>query len=160
MIGGQNEFHDPMNLNLTQIYDPETDTWSFGAPLPNVVLNAAAGATTGEMAPKRIYVMGGLPEKSLSGTDLNQIYDPATDTWFLGDPMPIARAWLHVAVVNDMLYAMGGAPNFNLQGTWSPENYQYIPMGYIPEFPSWTLFPILLITSLMILMAKKKIGSE
>jgi hypothetical protein len=87
------------------------------------------------MAPRRIYIMGGLPKTSTFGTDLNQVYDSVTGTWTLGTSMPIARFNLHVAVVNDTLYAMGGAPYFNLQGTWSPENYQYISRDYIPDFP-------------------------
>jgi N-acetylneuraminic acid mutarotase len=142
---------------LNEVYDPETDTWSFGTPIPNIVWQAAAGATTGEMAPKRIYVMGGLPEKSLFGTDLNQIYDPATDTWILGTPMPVARAGLHVAVVNDVLYVMGGAPYFNLQGTWAPENYQYTPIEYIPEFRSWIILPLFLTATLFAIITKKRL---
>ena len=145
VIGGQDEFNDQMNLDLTQIYDPKTDKWSFGTPIPYVVWQAVAGATTGEMAPKRIYVMGGLPEWSLYGTDLNQIYDPITDTWTLGTPMPIARASLHVAVVNDVLYVMGGLPFINFQATPSLENYQYTPIGYIPEFPSWTPLVVMVV---------------
>jgi len=130
VLGGQDEFTYPMNLALVQIYDPETDTWSFGEPMPTVVWQASAGATSGVVAPKRIYVIGGLPEKSLFGTDLNQVYDPATDTWTFGTPMPTARFTLHVAVVNDKLYAMGGSPYFNLQGLGSRENEQYTPFGY------------------------------
>jgi hypothetical protein len=40
-----------------QIYDTEKDTWSFGASLPTQMWYTAAGATTGVMAPKRIYVL-------------------------------------------------------------------------------------------------------
>ncbi len=138
VIGGQNEFHDPINLDLNQIYDTETDTWSFGTPIPNVVWQAAAGATTGEMAPKRIYVIGGLPDKSMIGTNMTQVYDPATDTWTIGESMPTARFTLHVAVLNDTLYVMGGLPFFNLSGVRCQENEQYTPVGYIPEFPSLT----------------------
>jgi hypothetical protein len=130
VIGGQDEFHDPMNLDLTQIYDPETDTWSFGSAIPNVVWKAAAGATTGLMAPKRIYAIGGMPDKSLIGTDLNQVYNPENDSWTVGASMPTARFQLHVAVVNYKLYVIGGAPYFNLQGIGSRENEQYTPIGY------------------------------
>ena len=130
IIGGQNEFTYPMNLALVQIYDPATDTWSFGAPIPTIVTNAAAGATTGVWAPKRIYVIGGMPDKSLDGTNLNQVYNPENDSWTVGASMPTARFQLHVAVVNDKLYAMGGMPYFNLQGIWCPEIEQYTPIGY------------------------------
>ncbi len=90
------------NDALTQIYDPETDSWSFGAQIPTPGWGAAAGATTGVMAPKRIYVMGGNPT-----FPLNQVYDPETDTWIMGAQMPTGRYGLGVAVVNDMLYAIG-----------------------------------------------------
>lgn len=140
IIGGQNEFTYPSNLGLVQIYDPATDTWSFGAPMPKVVWQAAAGATTGVMVPKRIYVIGGLPATSLVidgrlygslfGTPINQVYNPENDSWTIGASMPTARYGLRVAVVNDMIYAMGGSPFFNLQGIWCPEIEQYTPIGY------------------------------
>jgi len=130
IIGGQDEFTYPMNLALVQIYDPATDTWSFGASIPKIVTSAAAGATTGVWAPKRIYVIGGMPDKSLDGTKINQVYNPENDSWTVGASMPTARFQLHVAVVNDMIYAMGGMPYFNLQGIGSRENEQYTPIGY------------------------------
>jgi hypothetical protein len=91
----------------------------------------------------------------LFGTDLNQIYDPATDTWDLGTPMPVSRFQLKVAVVNDILFAMGGMPFFNLQGTWSPENYKYTPIGYVPEFPSWIILPLIIVATLIAVFARK-----
>jgi hypothetical protein len=141
IIGGQDEYTYPMNLDLVQIYDPATDTWSFGTPMPKIVWQAAAGATSGIWAPKRIYVIGGLPATlslafggrlygSLDGTPINQVYNPENDSWTFGASMPTARFQLHVAVVNDMIYAIGGSPFFNLQGIWCPENEQYTPIGY------------------------------
>jgi N-acetylneuraminic acid mutarotase len=128
VIGGQAEFHDPLNIGSNQIYDPETDTWSLGASLPTVVLDAAAGATTGAKAPKRIYVIGGTSDGSDEGTNITQAYDPENGTWTFGASMPTARAWLAVAVADDMLYAIGGSP-----GVFTPfltENEQYTPIGY------------------------------
>jgi hypothetical protein len=101
--------------NLTQIYDPESDTWRYGTPIPNAVTGAAAGATTGVMAPKMIYVIGGI------GTfKLNQVYDPEKDAWSMGAQMPTARSNPGIAVVNDVLYAIGDYT----------ENEQYIPFGF------------------------------
>jgi N-acetylneuraminic acid mutarotase len=128
IIGGQNEFTYPMTLALVQIYDPETDTWSFGTPLPTAVEFAAAGATTSVMAPKRIYVIGGMPDKSMDGTNINQVYNPENDSWTVGASMPTARYGLCVAVVNDMIYAMGGWAFFGSPGC--SENEQYTPIGY------------------------------
>ncbi len=139
IMGGQNEFANPMNLDLVQIYDPSTDTWSFGAPMKTVVWQAAAGATTGVWAPKRIYVFGGLPERSLYGTNTVQIYNPETDSWTLAASMPTPRYNLAVGVVNDTLYALGGASFVNFQGTAYAVNELYIPFGYEgPLLPYWS----------------------
>lgn len=128
VIGGLARNQNLHVVNLNQIYDPETDTWSFGAPMPTAVRFAATGATTGVMAPKRIYVIGGMPDKSSDGIKINQVYNPENDSWTRGASMPTARYGLCVAVVNDMIYAMGGWPFF-----WGPgcsENEQYTPIGY------------------------------
>ncbi len=128
VIGGQAESHDPLNIGSNQIYDTETDTWSLGASLPTVVWNAAAGATKGILAPKRIYVIGGTPDRSTEGTNITQAYDPENNVWTFGASMPTARAWLAVAVVDDVLYAIGGAPGLML--SFLTVNEQYTPIGY------------------------------
>jgi N-acetylneuraminic acid mutarotase len=137
IMGGQDEFADSMNLDIVQIYDPATDTWSFGTPMPNVVWQAAAGATTGVWAPKRIYVFGGLPERSLFGTDANQVYNPENDSWTLGTSMPTSRFNFAVGVLNDTLYALGGAPFFNVQGNAIAANELYFPFGYEGTLPPY-----------------------
>lgn len=115
-----------VGVTLNQIYDTKTDTWSYGTPIPTGVDSAAAGATTGVMAPKRIYVIGG--KTNLDAVNLNQVYNPETDTWSTGASMPTSRFGLGVAVVNDVLYAIGG-----VLGWWKPMtavNEQYTPYGF------------------------------
>jgi hypothetical protein len=125
-IGGSG----PKPPNLNQVYDPATDTWSFGKPIPTPVVSAEAGATTGRWTPKRIYVIGGRVNYGMDGTSINQVYNPGNDSWTVGASMPTARFQLHVTVVDDKLYAMGGLPYFNVQGDYSYENEQYTPIGY------------------------------
>lgn len=139
IMGGQDEFAETVNLDLVQIYDPSTDTWSFGTPMPNVVWQAAAGATTGVWAPKRIYLFGGLPAKDLFGTNITQVYNPETDSWTSGASMPTSRFNFAVGVVNDMIYAIGGTPFFNLEGKAIAATELYIPFGYQgPIPPNWS----------------------
>jgi len=142
-------FHSDLN----QIYDPESDTWSQGASIPTVVALAGTGATSGAMAPKRIYVIGGYP--SYDEVALNQVYDPETNTWGSGSQMPTARHSLGVAVINDTLYAIGGGST-NLNVRYYDENERYIPIGYIPEFQSWTPLLILLVAIVAIIVIYRR----
>jgi N-acetylneuraminic acid mutarotase len=130
---------------LNQIYDPQNDSWSQGAPLSSSTANAAAGATTGINAPKRIYIMGQyfhLPEQPY----FNQVYDPESDSWTDGIAVPTKRRGFVVAVVNDLIYALGGYTETYPDGMFSfpygpsltPQaiNEQYTPFGYGTVPPS------------------------
>jgi N-acetylneuraminic acid mutarotase len=121
--------------NLTQIYDPETDTWTLGKPPLTPVAAASAGATTGAFAPERIYVIGG--RTKATGLSLNQVYNPETDQWSWGASMTTPRYGLAVAVVNDLLYALGGVSFGPLQGTVYRVNEVYLPIGYEGPLPPY-----------------------
>jgi len=146
VIGGR-------GYSFNQIYDPETDTWSSGTPIPVEVDYASAAATTGEMAPKRIYVIGG--KRYMDAVNLTQIYDPEIDTWSTGTAMPTSRYGLGVAIINDVLYAIGGREGW-AGSPISAANEQYTPAGYIPEFPSWTPLLIMLIGVLFVTVIYKQ----
>lgn len=134
VIEGQDEYHDPMNPGFNQIYDTTTDTWSQGAIIPDPVwVDATAGATTGVMAPKRIHVMGG-DESFDEPSSKNCAYDPQTDTWSFGAPLPTPRYSAAVAVVNDLIYVIGGGIGGYMTTTTVE---QYTPLGYKVE-NSWT----------------------
>ncbi len=110
-----------------QIFDPTANQWSLGTSPPTSIYQGAAGATTGEMAPKQIYVIHG-------GEGFNQIYNPVNDSWTTGAPMPNLdqnRLSLAVVVINDTIYAIGGS-NTNNPGSINvvATNDQYIPVGY------------------------------
>jgi N-acetylneuraminic acid mutarotase len=141
--------------NLTQIYDADSDSWSKGADIPTPVGLAAAASTSGEFAPKRIYVLGGY--KSYDEVALNQIYNPSTDTWTAGEQMPTARHSFGIAVVNDTLYAIGGGST-NLNVRYYDNNEKYTPTNYIPEFPTLLIIPLLLITTTAIIFLRKKLA--
>jgi N-acetylneuraminic acid mutarotase len=138
VISGTHHGDDPnlyAPINLTQMYDPKTDTWSSGAPIPTSVASPAAVATTGFNAPKAIYVVGGLTLTSMPGggfmydpQNLVQVYFPENNSWSMGTSMPTARYALGVAAVNDKLYALGGSVT-----RISPDltnNELYLPLGY------------------------------
>jgi energy-converting hydrogenase Eha subunit A len=142
------------NTLFTQIYDPETDTWSSGAIIPTEIYHASGAATTGEFAPKRIHVMGGTE---------HQIYDPETDSWSNGTSMPTPRRSLGLAVINDTLFAIGGSFGDPLGSPPSSSepintNEQYTPLGYIPEFPSLTsMLLILAVLAVAVAIYKRRL---
>jgi hypothetical protein len=140
--------------NLTQIYDPETDSWSFGAPPLYPVDMAGGAATTGDMAPERIYVIGGR-EGGLE-VPYTQVYNPMDDSWSLGASMLTPRYDFAVAVVNDQIYTMGGLTGAFVVTEQKNQNEQYTPIGYIPEFPSWTPLLIMLIGVLVVTVIYKQ----
>jgi hypothetical protein len=105
-----------------QIYSASTDSWGQGASIPSWDLLSAA-ATIGVKVPKRVYALGG---GWIFGSSLNQVYDVESDTWHTGSPMPTARNGLGLAVVDDVLYAIGGGnggTGYDATGT----NEQYTP---------------------------------
>ncbi|MSO20913.1 MAG: hypothetical protein EXQ56_10715 [Acidobacteria bacterium] len=78
----------------------------------------------------KLYVIGGVVESAFSTATL-EIYDPVTDSWSSGPPMPTARHSVGAGTLDGKLYAVGG---FNLT--------RDIPYGllevYDPDTNSWT----------------------
>jgi N-acetylneuraminic acid mutarotase len=132
-----------------QVYDPETDLWSIKGTAPTSSF-ASAALTTGLYAPKRIYFFD---------ENRTDIYNPADDSWVEGSPAPVARPVAATAVVDDMIYVIGGRT-----GQWwymtfmHPSDLceQYSPLGYIPEFSSWTVLPLIGIGMLVVTVFRRK----
>jgi N-acetylneuraminic acid mutarotase len=127
VVGGSRHFRagwDLSTVGSNQVYDPEGDAWSTRTGLPNGLSYAAAGATTGVTAPKRIYIVGGSSQTTYSS--VNYAYDSVGDVWSTVASMPMSRVYLAVAVLDDILYAIGGLDGEN----WLDVNEQYTPVGY------------------------------
>jgi hypothetical protein len=69
----------------------------------------------------------------------NRVYDPETDSWIFGLDMPTGRYGFGVAVVNDMIFVIGGFtltyPNMQSRSTGGyvtkyATNEVYTPFGY------------------------------
>jgi N-acetylneuraminic acid mutarotase len=149
--------------NLTQIYDPKTDEWSLGAAIPMSVSSAAAGSTKGLNAAKAIYVIGGSNDAyPLNGQLANQVYFPETDSWFMAAQMPIDRAGLAVAVVNDTIFVMGGGHNiFTMDSTtvmqYTPMVNPIIEKAPFPVIPIVIAFVVVIaVVAICILVYSKK----
>lgn len=135
---------------LTQIYDTQIGNWSLGAPPMSQVYYGAGDATTGMIAPKRIYVLGG------ANDGLNQIYDPKSDKWTTGTSMPTSRVNLAVAVMDDTIYAIGGDHYPTTGPTASCAVIeQYTPLEYVPEFSIDIIVPLFVVLTLAIAVMQK-----
>lgn len=97
-------------LKALEMYDPQTDTWVRKQDLPIPRIQFGVGAVAG-----KIYAIGGLldPKEKKPGLqgrlDLVEVYDPVSDTWAKRADMPTRRDGFATAVINDTIYAIGGA---------------------------------------------------
>jgi N-acetylneuraminic acid mutarotase len=128
VMGGARQFLTGWNsltsVNSNQVYDAKNDSWSSRETLPTAESYAAAAATSGLTAPKRVYVVGGFDQVDYS--KVVYVYDAGRNRWNTAASMPTARGHLALAVVDDVLYAIGGFDGEN----WLDVNEEYMPFGY------------------------------
>jgi N-acetylneuraminic acid mutarotase len=84
------------------IYDPATDSWSSGPPLPTPRSGVAATLYRG-----MILVLGG--EVSPRTFAENEAYNPKTNAWQRLADMPAPRHATGAAVVGDSVYLAAGS---------------------------------------------------
>jgi N-acetylneuraminic acid mutarotase len=107
VMGGHD--NQPATHALTNVwaYDPQTDFWTNRAPLPTGrhFLGQCAAAVDGI-----IYLVGGTGV-GMPGSLVLPVaaYNPRTDTWTNGAPMPTGRGNLAACAVDGIIYAIGGA---------------------------------------------------
>jgi N-acetylneuraminic acid mutarotase len=134
---GRNQVSD----SPIQIYDTKTNSWSLGPFLPTTQSSADAVLILDEQGRELIYIFGGGGYDTYS--DLVQIYDPENDVWGVGSPMPTPRQGLAVAVVNNQVYALGGATSGGAYGTKLSTNERCTPLksGSLLPTPTPTSSP-------------------
>ncbi len=132
------------NPGTNEMYNPETDIWTTKAPMPTHRSYFAIAVYQ-----DKIYCIGGLDGHFSNtqatwgtGCTVNEVYDPATNTWTTKAPMPTARWHLQANVINGMIYLVGGEPNGTLNEAYDPTTDTWItkaPVQY-HEINSPTLF--------------------
>jgi N-acetylneuraminic acid mutarotase len=130
-------------ISTVERYDPSTNAWSPRAPMP-VARSDAAGVMGSD---GKIYVTGGsVPDPSEGDNTLYrrglEIYDPATNRWTSGAPMPTAREGLGMAVMpGGKIAAIGGSTSHYQRTTcWNRVEV------YDPATNRWTTGPALTAT--------------
>jgi N-acetylneuraminic acid mutarotase len=89
-------------MNVVEIYDPISDTWTQSTPLPISIDHTAAVSYKG-----KLFLVGGFLEDK-NPTDKMWIYDPTSDTWTEGPSLSSPRGALAAEVINGTIYAVGG----------------------------------------------------
>jgi N-acetylneuraminic acid mutarotase len=127
-IGGSTESGYLVSLNgivdTNEEYDPATNTWTLKTSMPTPRTGLAVASYQG-----KIYCIGGVIAHNESGfvmSTVNEVYDPATDTWTTKTPMPTPRSWLSANVVDDKIYLIGGEPNRTLNQAYDPATDSWI----------------------------------
>ena len=135
LIGGRIESESSSITEISaqvEIYDPTSDTWAIGSPIPTAVAGYASAVLDG-----KIYVISGVTRDS-TYTNLTQIYDPKTDEWSLGAPISMSVNAAVAGATNGTkvakaIYVIGGS------NATHPLNGQYTNQVYFPEINSWTI---------------------
>jgi hypothetical protein len=109
IVAGEFKYEPAHIVHKFYIYDQKTDTWNENRQEKPIAMlgNVATGATIGRYATEKIYVIG-LTCGSYITMESNQVYDPAENTWSVSKAMPIEQYGSGIAVVDDILYVIGG----------------------------------------------------
>jgi N-acetylneuraminic acid mutarotase len=101
-IGGLTSYPGP-SVGSVYIYDPASNTFTTGAPMPAGRDRGAGGVAVYD---GKVYIAGGLHAGITVGWF--DVYDPATNTWASLPDLPHRRDHFQGAVVNDRFWAIGG----------------------------------------------------
>ncbi len=113
---------DQTSLETLEVYDPATNTWAAGTPLPTARASLAVVALGG-----RLYSMGGEAARGVV-SDAVERYDPATRAWTALPAMPYRSHGLGAAAVGDSIYVLGGFTGASdAVGMESVAVYRYTP---------------------------------
>ncbi len=116
----------------TQVFNPATNVWRTGVPLPAPLENAAAAVVDDVL-----YVIGG--DDSTGGsppTNTVWAYSPKTKTWSTKAAMPTARNVAAAVVANSNIYVIGGWDGvFSGNGLATVESYNPATDTWAEEAP-------------------------
>lgn len=109
VIGGEDAAGSSV-LTVNEEYNPATNTWATRAAMPTARRDMGATVAGG-----KIYVLGGRTNATGSSvySNLNQEYNPATNTWATRAAMPTGVREPGVASYSGQVYCFGGAGSGN-----------------------------------------------
>ena len=109
-------------VKLHHIYDPATNSWSEGAPMPD-----AKGWPAIAVYKDKIYIFGGDNKAiDVSMTTESWVCDPQTDTYDAVAPLPHPRSYCYAVTVSDYIYIFG-ARTLRSDGRADRSTFRYDP---------------------------------
>ena len=119
IVGGWNNIYIS-GIASTEVYNPETDSWSSCANM-----RFQRGGLTVETVNKKLYAIGGAKSRTANDVcDIVEEYDPQKNSWTIKNGMPGKRGWHCSCVLNDKIYIIGG---LNIS-TFETSNFVYDPV--------------------------------
>ena len=100
----------PAFLSSVEIYDPDSDSFSAGPPLPVPLHHTTATAAGG-----KLYVIGGWSDFFATPLDVVYELDPQVGSWVAKTGMPSARGSPAAAALGGRIYVAGGWPSARSQ---------------------------------------------
>jgi N-acetylneuraminic acid mutarotase len=115
--GGRIAGSSPLvNVNVTEMYDTETEKWTTVEPMQSKRSGIAAASVN-----NNIFVFGG---ENLTGTyDNNEKFDTQDGKWTSQEPMPTSRHGLVAVSINNRIFVIGGGPEPGLSVSDANEIY-------------------------------------
>ena len=114
-------------------YSRDLNRWFARAPMP-----ISRGASAAAEVDGQLVVVGGIRFVAVGGLVRGTaIYDPATDAWRRGTPIPTLRDHLTAQAVGGILYAIGGRPidpdrNYNIVEAYDVKTDQWTRKSSMP----------------------------
>lgn len=122
-------------MTTNEEYNPETDSWTIKKPMPTPRSNFAIAAVQGKIyciggivgieaystfpysgssqtGTQRSYTLMNFEHYQQISTNVNEVYDPATDTWENRAPIPRNTSRDTANVVNGRIYMLSGGINY------------------------------------------------
>ncbi|UOQ68636.1 malectin domain-containing carbohydrate-binding protein [Hymenobacter volaticus] len=138
-FGGQTGHDGPIeDVDVVQMYDPSTDTWTQLKNMPYVRSHSEPGTF---VLDGKVTLVGGRSGR-INGTDvvLNRVttYDPATDSWTEKTPLPVNLFGPAAEVIGSELFVADGGLNqsTNPQTTARKIGWTSTPINRIGFLPS------------------------
>ena len=130
-------------VGTNEEYDPETDTWTYRAPMPTPRAHFAIAAYR-----NKIYCIGGdvgfrVDETgyfySYVTSGINEVYDTVTNTWETKTPMPDDGMGIQAHVVNGKIYVM----DWSLVYVYDPADDSWsLKTRMPPPYPNYDSSPV------------------